>query len=89
MAGAHTPVLCLRPCSPEVLGNQKFTEKTDMNSFGIVMWEIFSGKGPHDGLMQIQAALGMLNHDLRSDSLPSNCFRVVHARCQLKERPLT
>ncbi|GLD94656.1 hypothetical protein PINS_up003280 [Pythium insidiosum] len=45
--------------APEVLGNQKYTEKADVFSFGIVIWEIMTGECPYDGMSQIQAALGV------------------------------
>lgn len=38
------------------------------------MWEIFTGKCPYDGMTQIQAALGVLNHDLRP-VIPPTCPR--------------
>lgn len=51
--------------APEVLGNQKYNEKSDVFSFGIVVWEIMTGECPYDGMSQIQAALGVLNRNLR------------------------
>ncbi|KAI9918516.1 hypothetical protein PsorP6_011968 [Peronosclerospora sorghi] len=35
---------------PEVLGNRKYTEKADVFSFGIVVWEIFTGQCPYEGI---------------------------------------
>uniref|UniRef100_A0AAV1UUN1 Protein kinase domain-containing protein n=1 Tax=Peronospora matthiolae TaxID=2874970 RepID=A0AAV1UUN1_9STRA len=60
--------------APEVLGNCKYTEKADVFSFGIVVWEIFTGQCPYDGMTQIQVALGVLNHDLRP-VIPRSCPR--------------
>lgn len=60
--------------APEVLGSRKYTEKADVFSFGIVMWELFTGRCPYDGMTQIQAGLSVLNHDLRP-SIPSSCPR--------------
>ncbi|KAI9922618.1 hypothetical protein PsorP6_000661 [Peronosclerospora sorghi] len=51
--------------APEVLGNRKYTEKADVFSFGIVVWEIFTGQCPYEGMTRIQVALGVLNNDLR------------------------
>ncbi|KAE9286708.1 hypothetical protein PR003_g26242 [Phytophthora rubi] len=58
--------------APEVLGNQKYTEKADVFSFGIVIWEIVTGECPYDGMSQIQAALGVLNRNLRPN-IPREC----------------
>lgn len=58
--------------APEVLANQKYTEKADVFSFGIVVWEIVTGECPYDGMSQIQAALGVLNRNLRP-VIPRSC----------------
>ncbi|TDH69785.1 hypothetical protein CCR75_008126 [Bremia lactucae] len=58
--------------APEVLGNQKYTEKADVFSFAIVIWEIVTGECPYDGMSQIQAALGVLNRNLRPN-IPKDC----------------
>lgn len=58
--------------APEVLANQKYTEKADVFSFGIVVWEIVTGECPYDGMTQIQAALGVLNRNLRP-VIPRSC----------------
>ncbi|OQR92389.1 protein kinase [Achlya hypogyna] len=58
--------------APEVLGNQKYTEKADVFSFGIVIWECVTGECPYDGMTQIQAALGVLNRNLRP-VVPKTC----------------
>nr|CCA16589.1 protein kinase putative [Albugo laibachii Nc14] len=58
--------------APEVLGNLKYTEKADVFSFGIVVWEVMTGECPYEGLSQVQAALGVLSRNLRP-GIPKNC----------------
>ncbi|KAE9039997.1 hypothetical protein PR002_g5184 [Phytophthora rubi] len=76
--------------APEVLGNRKYTEKADVFSFGIVVWEIFTGQCPYDGMTQIQVALGVLNHDLRPP-IPRSCprfFARLIRSCWMREPSL-
>ncbi|KAG9400492.1 hypothetical protein AC1031_010711 [Aphanomyces cochlioides] len=58
--------------APEVLAAEKYTEKADVFSFGVVCWETVTHACPYDGLSQIQAALGVLNHNLRP-TIPPDC----------------
>ncbi|ETV99099.1 TKL protein kinase, variant 1 [Aphanomyces invadans] len=58
--------------APEVLAAEKYTEKADVFSFGVVCWETVTRACPYDGLSQIQAALGVLNHNLRP-TIPPTC----------------
>ncbi|KAF0720691.1 Aste57867_116 [Aphanomyces stellatus] len=58
--------------APEVLAADKYTEKADVFSFGVVCWETVTHACPYDGLSQIQAALGVLNHNLRP-TIPTDC----------------
>ncbi|KAI9982943.1 hypothetical protein PInf_006747 [Phytophthora infestans] len=76
--------------APEVLGNRKYTEKADVFSFGVVVWEIFMGQCPYDGMTQIQVALGVLNHDLRPP-IPRSCprfFARLIRSCWMREPSL-
>jgi hypothetical protein len=54
------------------LAAEKYTEKADVFSFGVVCWETVTHKCPYEGLSQIQAALGVLNHHLRP-TVPADC----------------
>nr|CCA14179.1 serine/threonine protein kinase putative [Albugo laibachii Nc14] len=58
--------------APEILAAEKYTEKADVFSYAIVCWEIMTGSCPYEGLCQIQAALGVLNNNLRP-SIPPHC----------------
>ncbi|RHY98086.1 hypothetical protein DYB35_000463 [Aphanomyces astaci] len=62
----------ISPNDPGVLAAEKYTEKADVFSFGVVCWETVTRACPYDGLSQIQAALGVLNHHLRP-TIPAAC----------------
>lgn len=40
--------------APEMMGRKSYTEKVDIYSFGIVLWEILTEQMPFDGLHQGQ-----------------------------------
>ncbi|CAI5708637.1 unnamed protein product [Peronospora farinosa] len=58
--------------APEVLAAEKYTEKADVFSYGVVVWETVTRQCPYEGLTQIQAALGVLNNNLRP-TVPEKC----------------
>jgi len=40
--------------APEVLRGEKYTEKCDIYSFGIVLWECVTRENPHEGIPHFQ-----------------------------------
>ncbi|KAF4319506.1 hypothetical protein BBO99_00000769 [Phytophthora kernoviae] len=78
--------------APEVLAAEKYTEKADVFSYGVVVWETVTRQCPYEGLTQIQAALGVLNNNLRP-IVPENCpplFKKLMTLCwesSPEERP--
>lgn len=78
--------------APEVLAAEKYTEKADVFSYGVVVWETITRECPYDGLSQIQAALGVLNNNLRP-TVPEHCpplFKKIMTLCWVsnpEERP--
>ncbi|GIL76929.1 hypothetical protein Vretimale_8607 [Volvox reticuliferus] len=53
--------------APEVLAHQRYSEKADVYSFGIVLWECMTRRLPYEGMTAVQAAVGVVNHGLRPD----------------------
>lgn len=57
--------------APEVLANQRYSEKADVYSFGVVMWECCARQVPYVGMNGMQAAMAVMNRGLRPDIPPS------------------
>eukprot|EP01006_Ploeotia_vitrea_P007652 TRINITY_DN1771_c0_g1_i1.p1 TRINITY_DN1771_c0_g1~~TRINITY_DN1771_c0_g1_i1.p1 ORF type:complete len:798 (+),score=383.68 TRINITY_DN1771_c0_g1_i1:124-2517(+) len=51
--------------APEVMESQLFTEKADVYSYGMILWELFSRKSPFPDMNPHQAALAVLTDDAR------------------------
>lgn len=53
--------------APEVLRSEQSDEKADVYSFGVIMWELATGKVPWDGhnAMQVVGAVGFMNQRLQ------------------------
>ena len=51
--------------APEVLANQKYNEKADVFSYGIILWELLTRACPYEGMGAVQCALAVLNRDHR------------------------
>ncbi|KAH9693603.1 serine/threonine-protein kinase STY46 [Citrus sinensis] len=51
--------------APEVIEHQPYNHRADVFSFGIVLWELVTGKLPYDDLTPLQAAVGVVQKGLR------------------------
>ncbi|KAL3539115.1 hypothetical protein ACH5RR_002481 [Cinchona calisaya] len=51
--------------APEVIEHKPYDQKADVFSFGIVVWELLTGKLPYEYLTPLQAAIGVVQKDLR------------------------
>ena len=51
--------------APEVIKSQKYTEKADVFSFGIILWEIASREPPYRNVGGAQVSQEVVNNDLR------------------------
>lgn len=51
--------------APEVIEHKPYDHKADVFSFGIVVWELLTGKLPYEYLTPLQAAVGVVQKGLR------------------------
>ena len=51
--------------APEVIEGKNYTEKCDIFSFGIIMWEIATRQPPFKNINGFQVSIKVLNDDLR------------------------
>ncbi|XP_049398465.1 serine/threonine-protein kinase STY46-like [Solanum stenotomum] len=57
--------------APEVIGHRPYDRKADVFSFGIVLWELLTGKLPYEFLTPLQAAVAVVQKGLRP-TIPAN-----------------
>uniref|UniRef100_A0A7N0T0N7 non-specific serine/threonine protein kinase n=1 Tax=Kalanchoe fedtschenkoi TaxID=63787 RepID=A0A7N0T0N7_KALFE len=57
--------------APEVIEHRPYDHKADIFSFGIVLWELLTGKLPYEYLTPLQAAVGVVQKGLRP-TIPKN-----------------
>lgn len=51
--------------APEVIEHKPYDHKADVFSFGILVWELLTGKIPYEYLTPLQAAIGVVQKGLR------------------------
>jgi hypothetical protein len=51
--------------APEMIRHERYTEKVDIYSFGITIWEFFSGEIPYASMTPIQAAFAVADKGVR------------------------
>lgn len=71
---SRTLTACGTPCwtAPEVLRNQRYTEKADVYSFGVVLWECATRDDPFVGMPPFQVIFAVGREGLRPP-LPRVC----------------
>ncbi|XP_078173779.1 serine/threonine-protein kinase STY46-like isoform X2 [Carex rostrata] len=57
--------------APEVIEHKPYDHKADVFSFGIMLWELLTGKVPYEYLTPLQAAVGVVQKGLRP-TMPKN-----------------
>ncbi|XP_019464992.1 PREDICTED: serine/threonine-protein kinase STY46-like isoform X2 [Lupinus angustifolius] len=53
--------------APEVIEHNPYSHKADIFSFGIILWELLTGKLPYEHLSPLQAAVGVVQKGLRPE----------------------
>ncbi|XP_062217978.1 serine/threonine-protein kinase STY46-like isoform X2 [Phragmites australis] len=51
--------------APEVIEHKPYDHKADVFSFGVVLWELLTGKIPYEYLTPLQAAIGVVQKRIR------------------------
>jgi serine/threonine protein kinase len=61
--------------APEILENSPYSQKADVYSYGIVLWEILAREPPFANYSPHQIIYGVINHKERPslDTIPKEC----------------
>lgn len=78
----HSFILCLTfrklpfmSCS-EMIQHRPYTQKVDVYSFGIVLWELITGMLPFQNMTAVQAAFAVVNKSARPN-IPGDCLPIL------------
>lgn len=69
--------------APEMIQHRPYTQKVDVYSFGIVLWELITGMLPFQNMTAVQAAFAVVNKGVRP-TIPNDCLPVlaeIMSRC--------
>eukprot|EP00210_Caulerpa_lentillifera_P001441 g1383.t1 len=58
--------------APEVIEHKPYDHKIDVYSFGILLWELLTGEVPYRGMTPLQAAVSVVQRNLRPP-IPMHC----------------
>ncbi|KAK4564758.1 hypothetical protein RGQ29_006718 [Quercus rubra] len=62
--------------APEMIQHRPYTQKVDVYSFGIVLWELITGMLPFQNMTAVQAAFAVVNKGVRP-IIPTDCLPVL------------
>lgn len=67
--------------APEVINSEAYTEKADVYSVAIILWEIYTRAIPYDGMKPVQAAMHVIQGGrlLLPDGTPQWFVHLVHS----------
>lgn len=60
----------------EMIQHRPYTQKVDLYSFGIVLWELITGMLPFQNMTAVQAAFAVVNKGVRP-IIPNDCLPVL------------
>ncbi|CAN1246591.1 Serine/threonine-protein kinase STY13 [Linum grandiflorum] len=61
----------------EMIQHRPYTQKVDVYSFGIVLWELITGMLPFQNMTAVQAAFAVVNKGVRP-VIPNDCLPVLN-----------
>lgn len=73
--------------APEILEHKPYDESVDVYSFGILMWELYSGQRPFKDMAPLQIAMAVISKDQRppiSDDMPPPLSKLI-SECWAKD----
>ncbi|KAJ9172896.1 hypothetical protein P3X46_016089 [Hevea brasiliensis] len=62
--------------APEMIQHRPYTQKVDVYSFGIVLWELITGMLPFQNMTAVQAAFAVVNKGVRP-VIPNDCLTAL------------
>ncbi|CAL0330872.1 unnamed protein product [Lupinus luteus] len=62
--------------APEMIQHRPYTQKVDIYSFGIVLWELITGMLPFQNMTAVQAAFAVVNRNVRP-IIPDDCLPIL------------
>jgi len=74
--------------APEVISSNKYTEKADVYSYGVILWEIAMRKPPYYGIEVTEVARKVVNQNLRpsiKESDAPTCWVSLMKKCWNKD----
>jgi serine/threonine protein kinase len=60
----------------EMIQHRPYTQKVDVYSFGIVLWELITGNLPFQNMTAVQAAFAVVNKGVRP-TIPHDCLPIL------------